>query len=95
MAGRSRAPKGKARCGCEWLQITDALWLCPHASYGEAAIGAGAVEEARRMMERAGGYAALLDKLHTERTQKLQKERDHAAASRARARSKGEGWRVG
>lgn len=79
--GKPQRPKGLSPCGCEWLQITEALWLCPHAAYGEATIGSGVVEDARRMLERAGGYAVLLARLH--RTQRRQRE--DAAAAHARA----------
>ena len=46
--------------GCRFLEITPSLWLCPHASYGPATGLKGSVETARALLERAGGYAAVL-----------------------------------
>jgi len=54
------------RYKCRLLQITDELWLCPHTSYGPMAWKLGAVEEARRLLERAGGYQALLERVEAE-----------------------------
>lgn len=82
--GKPLQPRGKCRQGCEWLQVSDSLWLCPHGAYGEATSYRGAVEEARRMLERAGGYEALIEKVRRERAKKQQKKRKDEASSRAR-----------
>jgi len=42
------------------LQISDELWLCPHASYGRLSYMKGAVQEARRLLEQQGGYDHVL-----------------------------------
>lgn len=48
------------RYGCRFLQISDELWLCPHAAYGQLSYRLGAVEEARRLLDHAGGYDTVL-----------------------------------
>lgn len=48
---------------CRFLQISDELWLCPHAAYGRLSYLKGAIEEGRRMLERAGGYDAVLRRI--------------------------------
>jgi hypothetical protein len=57
------AVKPRCKYHCKFLQIADELWLCPHASYGAASYMLGAVEEGRRLLERAGGYDAVLARL--------------------------------
>lgn len=52
--------KPECKYGCRFLLITPGLWLCPHADYGEASYLKGAVEEARAMLEKAGGYDFVL-----------------------------------
>lgn len=52
--------KPRCRFGCRFVQITDNLWLCPHASWGEASWKLGAVDEARQLLEKAGGYDVVL-----------------------------------
>ena len=52
--------KPECKYKCRFLQITDGLWMCPHAAYGEATDRKGAVEEARGLLARAGGYDAVL-----------------------------------
>jgi hypothetical protein len=52
--------KPECKHGCRFLQITPALWLCPHSAYGEASYLRGAVEQARDTLERSGGYTAVL-----------------------------------
>jgi len=54
--------KRKLKCehGCEFVQITDRLWLCKHTSYGDAGYNPHAVAEGRRMLEAAGGYEVAL-----------------------------------
>jgi hypothetical protein len=47
---------------CELVQISDQLWLCPHVAWGWASNLAGAEADARSLMERSGGYAALLER---------------------------------
>ncbi len=52
--------KPECRHGCRFIAITPALSLCPHASFGEASYLKGAVDEARALLERAGGYETVL-----------------------------------
>jgi hypothetical protein len=52
--------KPACKHGCRFLQITPALWLCPHSAYGEASYLRGAVEDARAILEKSGGYDAVL-----------------------------------
>ncbi len=81
--------KPECKHGCRFLQITPALALCPHASYGEASYLIGAVEEARALLERAGGYNAVLARIvagedaRKEARRKRERERaDEPPASR-------------
>ena len=55
--------KPECKHGCRFLQITPALWLCPHASYGEASYLKGAVDDARELLAKAGGYDAVLARI--------------------------------
>lgn len=80
--------KPNCRHGCKFLQVSDGLWLCPHAAYGRASYLKGAIEEGRRLMERAGGYDALLARI-TERDDEKRAERrrkQKAAGERVRYR---------
>lgn len=52
--------KAKCKHGCRFLMITPSLWLCPHVAFGEASYLKGAEVEARALLERAGGYNAVL-----------------------------------
>lgn len=70
----------QCRFKCRFLQITDGLWLCPHAAYGEATDRLGAVDEARRLLERQGGYDAVLARVY-----------QSEEAKRAEAREKRQG----
>jgi hypothetical protein len=58
--------KPRCRFGCRFIQVSDRLWLCPHASWGEASYMLGAVEEARRLLEKVGGYDTVLRRLEDE-----------------------------
>jgi hypothetical protein len=74
--------KPECRHKCTFIQITDGLYLCPHASYGQASYYRGAVEEGRRLLERAGGYDVVLKKLAEEEEagrEKVRKERARRA----------------
>lgn len=55
----------KPRCkhGCTFIEVTPALFLCEHADYGPASYLKGAVEEARRLVERAGGFEKIRQQL--------------------------------
>jgi len=55
--------KPECKFGCRFIELTPALKLCPHASYGEATYLKGAVEEARAVLEKQGGYEAVLARL--------------------------------
>ncbi len=68
--------KPECRHGCRFLQITPALWLCPHASYGEASYLVGAVKEARRLLERQGGYETVLAGIVAEEEKRRKKKRE-------------------
>ena len=71
--------KPTCRNGCRFLQISDELWLCPHASYGQQTYMKGAVEEARRLLERQGGYDQVLAGIvEAENARKKQKRADEA-----------------
>lgn len=61
--------------GCRFLQISDELWLCPHASYGRLSYMKGAVEDARRLLEHQGGYAVVLTRVEAAEAER-KKERD-------------------
>jgi hypothetical protein len=69
--------KPSCRFKCRFIQITDELWLCPHASFGAASYKLGAVEEARRLLEQAGGYDQVLGKILAEEAE-ARAERDDA-----------------
>ena len=56
-----RATRPKCQYGCRFLQITEKLWLCPHTSYGQSSYLRGAVDLARDLVERNGGYNAMLE----------------------------------
>lgn len=79
--------KPKCKYKCTFLQISDELWLCPHAAYGAAAELMGAVEEGRRLLERAGGYDLLLARIQTAAYEAKQKRK----AERAKAQAKADG----
>jgi hypothetical protein len=68
----------KPRCKheCRFLQVTPALWLCPHAAYGQASYLKGAVAEARTLLERAGGYDTVLARVVAEEEQRRQARRE-------------------
>jgi len=55
--------KPKCKQGCRFIQVTDELWLCPHAAYGAASYLQGAVAEARALLERSGGYQTVLERM--------------------------------
>jgi geranylgeranyl pyrophosphate synthase len=64
---------------CQFIQITDNLFLCPHAAYGSASDRLGAVEEARHLLERQGGYDAVLARVqeaHQRKLEELQRARE-------------------
>ena len=60
---------------CRFLQITDGLWLCPHAAYGEATDKKGAVEEGRALLARAGGYEAVVARVLAAEAVKREEQR--------------------
>lgn len=71
--------KPECRHGCRFIQISDSLWLCPHASYGSSSYLKGAVEAARRALEQAGGYikiVAALEAVEVARAKAREEERD-------------------
>jgi len=53
--------------GCRMVKITDTLWLCPHKAWGWSTNLIGAEAEARDLMERAGGYDAMLKRQNAKR----------------------------
>jgi len=67
--------KPECRNKCRFLQITDTLWLCPHAAYGEASYMQGAVEEARALLECMGGYQVALRKLEDSEAKRADEQR--------------------
>lgn len=64
---------------CRFILITPDLYLCPHAAYGKATSRKGAVEEARQLLERQGGYFEVLDRVEAEE----ERRRQEAAEKRA------------
>lgn len=58
-----RVVKPKCKFGCTFIEVTPSLFLCPHASYGSASYLKGADEEARRLLDRAGGYDVVLARI--------------------------------
>ena len=68
----------KCKHGCTFIEVTPALFLCPHADYGSATNLKGAVEEARRLLDRAGGYDVVLARIEDA------KEEQRIAAQEAR-----------
>ncbi len=79
--------KPECKRGCRFIQITDQLWLCPHAAYGFATNLKGAIEEGRRMMERAGGYAHLLAIVEAEEARHQAELKDNREHRRAQAQA--------
>lgn len=69
--------KPECRHKCRFVQVTDELWLCPHAAYGRLSYMKGAIEEGRRLLDRAGGYDAVLAKIvAAEDEQRVQRQLD-------------------
>jgi hypothetical protein len=79
-----RATQPRCRHGCRFLQITPGLYLCPHASWGFASNLRGAVDEARQLLARAGGYETLLAKLVAEEEERKAERRETLAEKRER-----------
>lgn len=73
--------KPECKQGCRFIQISDELWLCPHAAFGAASYYKGAIDEARALLERSGGYDAVLTRLE-------QKEGEARAAAREKRETK-------
>jgi hypothetical protein len=73
----------KPRCkhGCVFIEVTPSLFLCEHADYGAASYLKGAVEEARRLVERAGGFEKIRQRLDAAQ----EEQRMAAQAARERA----------
>jgi len=76
--------KPECRHKCRFLQISDTLWLCPHASYGASSYMKGAVEEGRRLLERAGGYDYVLGKLEADEAEKRKAKEEEREKQRKR-----------
>jgi len=68
--------KPRCRFGCRFIQVSTNLWLCPHASFGSASYLKGAVEEARAMVEKAGGYEAIVRRLQDQEGQRKHDRED-------------------
>lgn len=66
------------------LQITDSLWLCPHAAWGSACDKKGAVEEARRLLALAGGYDAVAHRVEAEEAERERLRKERAKQRRVR-----------
>jgi hypothetical protein len=79
--------KPTCKFGCRFLQITPSLWLCPHAAYGEASYLLGAVEQARALLERQGGYDGVLSRLIAEEDGKRKAKADEREARHKRPRA--------
>jgi len=82
-----RATTPRCRHGCRFIQISDTLWLCLHASWGATSYLRGAVEEARRLLERVGGYETVLAGIvaaEEERKEARKEERERQAKREVR-----------
>jgi hypothetical protein len=79
--------KPECRHKCRFLQITDTLWLCPHAAYGETSYMKGAVEEARAILERLGGYDVVLRKLEDSEQKRAEEQREKQRSRQQRLAS--------
>lgn len=74
--------KPKCKYNCRILQVTDSIWLCPHLAYGEGTDLKGAVEAARELIDRAGGYDAVLARVEnaeSQRREEAKQKRDSKA----------------
>jgi hypothetical protein len=67
--------KPECKHGCRFLQVSQGLWLCPHAAYGEASYYKGAIEDARKLLEKAGGYDAVLSRVVAEEEERKEDQR--------------------
>jgi hypothetical protein len=76
-----RAVKPRCKYGCTFIEVTPALFLCEHADYGAASYLKGAVEEARRLVEKAGGFEKIRQRLDAA------KEEQRIAAEEARTQA--------
>jgi hypothetical protein len=87
-----RVVKPRCKHGCQFIQITDNLFLCPHAAYGAGSYKLGAVDAARALLERHGGYEAVVARMQKEEQQRReqreqqQREANQRAASSVRYR---------
>jgi len=81
MKAVKRAVKPRCKYGCTFIEVTPALFLCEHADYGAASYLKGAVEEARRLVERAGGFEKIRQRLDAAQ----QEQRIAAEAAREQA----------
>lgn len=73
--------KPRCRFKCRFIQITDTLWLCPHSAFGSSSDRMGAVAEARRLLERQGGYDVILSRIvEAEEERKLDQRIDRERA---------------
>lgn len=76
--------KPECKHGCRFIQVSQGLWLCPHAAYGEASYYKGAIEDARNLLEKAGGYEAVLGRIETEEAQRKEDAREKREAKQKR-----------
>lgn len=81
-----QAIKPRCRYGCRFLDITPGLSLCPHTAVGWASNLKGAVEEARRMLEREGGYDVVLARVVAQGEEKKASRRRLQVAAPAHIR---------
>lgn len=75
------AVKPKCKHGCTFIEVTPNLYLCEHADYGSATNLKGAVEEARRLVAKAGGFEKIkqrIDNAKEEQRQAAQEAREQA-----------------
>jgi hypothetical protein len=69
------------------IEVVDGLWLCECASYGRLASLKGAEEEARRIVDRAGGLGKMRDAIElAEAMVKEKRERARKGAALIRSR---------
>ena len=62
--------KPKCKFKCRFIQISDELWLCPHAAFGAVSDLKGGVEEGRRLLAKAGGYDFVLGRIEADEAEK-------------------------
>lgn len=76
------------RCarGCRMVPVLDHLWLCDHAAAGTMTNLKGVIEDARLLLDRAGGYRALRERLDEAARRQKDAREERLAQGRERLR---------